>query len=213
MSDFWLTNPALSGYDTTNLTPRGLEVTDGPYKNAALTARWKRVGNALENDAMSPNERTERVESALSKDLPKEFRALVQELAQCVKNLDEGSPRSAVSDIFENHPTSPLANTLKLFLNSNLTRPMEASMILDCAVDNTIKKEMYSARNHMVEESMHARDRRELTADRYYTVLTRLDETMNGINVSKLRDDVMTNKTPPRATLVKKTGIDDGPLI
>ncbi|MGD9683527.1 MAG: hypothetical protein AB7W16_20365 [Candidatus Obscuribacterales bacterium] len=188
-------------------------MTDGPFKNAALTARWKKVGNALENDAVSPDERTERTERALSKDLPKEFRALVQELASFLKNLPEGSPRSAVEDIFDKHPTSPLANTLQLFLSANLSRPMDTNMAFECALDNTIKKEMYSARNRMLEESLLARDRRDLLPDRFTTVITRLDETINSLSVLRLRDDVLTNKTVPRAAFAKRTGLDDGPSI
>ncbi|MBL0185193.1 MAG: hypothetical protein IPP97_05660 [Candidatus Obscuribacter sp.] len=188
-------------------------MTDGPFKNAGLTARWKKVGNALENDAVSSDERTERTERALSKDLPKEFRALVQDLASGLKNLPEGSPRLAVEDIFDKHPTSPLANTLHLFLSSNLSRPMDTIMAFECALDNTIKKEMYSARNRMYEESLLARDRRDLASDRFATVVTRLDETMNSISVSRLRDDVLTNKTAPRAAFAKRTGLDDGPSI
>lgn len=188
-------------------------MTDGPFKNAALTARWKKVGNALENDAVSPDERTERTERALSKDLPKEFRALVQDLASCLKNLPEGSPRSAVEDVFDKHPTSPLANTLQLFLSANLSRPMDTNVAFECSLDSTIKKEMYSARNRMFEESLLARDRRDLPSDRFTTVITRLDEAINGVSVSRLRDDVLTNKTAPRAAFAKRTGLDDGPSI
>lgn len=214
MSGFFLTDLTLSDYDVTNLTPGGVKVTDGPFKNSALSARWKKVGNALESDAVSADERAERAERALSKDLPKEFRRLVQDIAKCVQNMPhEGSPRSAIEAIFDRHPTSPLANTLHQFLSSNLSRVMERKMAFECALDSTIKKEMYAARNRMVEESMHARDRRDLATDRYMTVLSRLDDTMNAVSVSRLRDDVLTNKTAPRAAFAKKTGLDDGPPL
>jgi hypothetical protein len=90
---------------------------------------------------------------------------------------------------------------------------METNMAFECALDNTIKKEMYSARNRMYEESLLARDRRDLPPDRFTTVTTRLDETINSISVSRLRDDVLANKTAPRAAFAKRTGLDDGPSI
>ena len=187
-------------------------MTDGPYKNAALTERWKKFGNALDNDAMSRDERTQRAERALSKDLSQEFRALVQELnCYVTKPQLDLQPRVMVQEIFDKHPRSPLADTLQRFFSANLARPMTIETAFSLALDSTIRKEQHNIRNRMIEETMYARDRGDLAPGRYPTIIERLGEV--AINVSRMCDDVLTNKTAPRAALAKMAGLDDGPSI
>jgi len=188
-------------------------MTDGPFKNAALLGRWKKFGNAADNDATSPSELIERAERALSKDLPKEFRALVHDLARFAAEESHGKPRVSINEVFERHSMSPLSDTLKRFLTPDLERPIELKTALDRALDNTIRKEQNSIRSRLIEESMHARERKDLVANRYSTVVRRLENAINSVNISSLREDVLRNKTAPRLAFAKQTGIDDGPSI
>jgi hypothetical protein len=189
-------------------------MTDGPFKNAVLTGRWKRFGESLLNDAMSPDERCERAEHALSKDLTPQFRALVSDVDQFI-NLPQQAllPRSAVEAIFDKHARSPLTDTLQRFFSANLARPMAIEIAWNLALDSTIKREAGDIRMRIVEECMHARDRKELPGAQYSRAIERLNESIESIKLSKMRADLTTNKSAPRAALAKQVGLDDGPNL
>lgn len=186
-------------------------MTDGPFKNAALSSRWKRYGDALINDAMSSNERTERVHSAILKDLcTKESRALITELDTYVKRLQKDLlPREAVNAIFDKHPKTPQADILQKFLSANLARPMGVESAWHFAFDSFVKHEAYGTENRMVEQCMSARDRGDLP--NYSKAVERNHEAFAGLNHGRIRDDLLSGKSASKFAIAKHSSIDDGP--
>lgn len=188
-------------------------MTDGPFKNAQLSGRWKRYGNSLANDSMSSNERTERVQSAILRDLcTKETRALVTELDAYVKRLQKDLfPRVAVNEIFDRHPTTPQSDTLRKFFSANLAKPMGVEGAWQFAFDSFVRHEAYGTKNRMFEECMSARDRGDLRGAKYSKAIRRNDEAFAALDLPKIRDHVLSGKSAPRMAVQKKTGIEDGP--
>jgi len=188
-------------------------MTDGPFKNADLSGRWKRYGNSLTNDSMSSQDRTERVHSAILRDLcTKETRELVVALDTYVKRLQKDLfPRVAVDEIFNNHARTPQSDTLQKFFSANLARPMAIESAWQLAFDSFVRHEAYGTKNRMLEECMNARDRGDLRGAKYSKAIRRHDEAFAALDLSKIRDHALSGKSASRIVVQKKTGIEDGP--
>jgi len=188
-------------------------MTDGPFKNAELSGRWKRYGNSLGNDSMSSNERTERVHSAILKDLcTKETRTLIVELDTYVKRLQKDLfPRVAVDEIFDSHARTPQSDTLQKFFSANLARPMGIETAWQLAFDSFVRHEAYGTKNRMLEECISARDRGDLRGAKYSKAINRHDEAFAALDLPRIRDHVLSGKSASKMALQKKTGIEDGP--
>ncbi len=188
-------------------------MTDGPFKNAALSARWKKCGEALANDAMSRDERVEYVHNAIMRDLcTKETRALVRELEQYVQRVQKDLfPRNAVDAIFNEHPPTPQSDILQRCVNANLARPMPVEQAFQLAFDSFVIHEAASSRNRMIEESHSSLARGDMKIADLPKILDRNNETFNEVDYGKIRDDVLSGKRPSRVAIAKKIGVNEGP--
>lgn len=187
-------------------------MTDGPFKNTKLPDRWKKYGDDLVSNAKSSSERTERVESAILRDLcTKETRALVIEIDTYVKRLQQDLiPRATVDAIFERHPTTPQSDSLRRFFTAYL-----ANSSLETAwqfgFDRWVKTEASRTQNRLVEHCISARDRGDLDRAKYPAAIERHEKAFAGIDYNKIRDGFFGAKRPAKAGIAKKTGLDDGP--
>ena len=120
-------------------------MTDGPFKNAKLSSNLKKFGNSLTNDAIGPEERVERAESALLRDLPKSFRQLIYKAEDLIKNASsDSSARQAVQALFEKHQSTPFADTLQRYFKAYISRPIAIATAWTYALDSMIKKDRKS---------------------------------------------------------------------
>lgn len=187
-------------------------MTDGPFKNAGLASHWKKFGDSLVSDAVSRDERTERAERALMRDLPKSFRQLIHEVDQSIqKSHADVSARQAIDELFDKHQTTPFSDTLRRYFKVYISKPIPLHTAWILAIDSTIKRENGKIRIRMTEELMHARDRKQLSRADFDKASINLG-CLDDIKVANIREDLRANKTAPKAALAKKRGNDDGPI-
>ncbi len=188
-------------------------MTDGPFKNTKLPDRWKKYGDDLVSDAKSSNERTERAQSAILRDLcTKETKALVIELDTYVKRLQQNlMPRVTVDAIFEKHPTTPQSDSLhRIFSGYLVNSSLETAWKL--GFDKWVKTEASRIQNRMVEHCITARDRGDLKREKYPVAIERHNEAFAGVDYNKIHDGFFGSKSLSKAcAIAKKTGNDDGP--
>lgn len=189
-------------------------MTDGPFRNAELSSRWKRYGKDLVSDAVSPEERATQACHSMIGDLDmKAFRPLFGELkAHAERPQMDLDPVTMVDAIFDNHPTSPLADTLQRHLTANLRDRVPPEKALDQALNSTAKEWVSATKNRLDEECIRARELGDMSREDYRKGIERNRETFAAIKPSKLCDALATgNKRAFSQAVQKKAGVDEGP--
>lgn len=189
-------------------------MTDGPFRNAELSSRWKRYGQDLVSDAVNAEERTMQACHSMIGDVDmKAFSPLFSDLKAHAErmqlNLD---PVSAVETIFENHPTSPLADALNRHLIANLRDQMPIDEALNRSLESTAKEWIDTTKNRLDEECIRARELGDMKREDYHKGIERNHETFAAIKPNELCDALATgNKSAFRQAVQKKAGVDEGP--
>lgn len=189
-------------------------MTDGPFRNAELTSRWKRYGQDLVSEAVSPEERTTQACHSMIGDVDmKAFSPLFGELkAHAERPQMDLDPVTAIESIFDNHPTSPLADTLQRHLIANLCDQMPLEKALDQALDGTAKEWIGTTKNRLDEECIRARELGDMSREDYSKGIERNRETFGAIKPNELCDALAKgNKHAFRQAVQKKAGVDEGP--
>lgn len=189
-------------------------MTDGPFRNAELSSRWKRYGQDLVSDAVSPEERTTQACHSMIGDLDmKAFSPLFGDLkAHAERPQMDLDPVTELETIFDNHPTSPLADTLQRHLIANVRDQMPLEKALDQALDSTAKEWIGTTKNRLDEECIRARELGDMSREDYSKGIERNRETFAAIKPKELCDALATgNKRAFRQAVQKKTGVDEGP--
>lgn len=189
-------------------------MTDGPFRNAELSSRWKRYGQDLVSDAASPEERTTQACHSMIGDVDmKAFSPLFDELkAHAERPQMDLDPVTAVETIFENHSTSPLADALHRNLIANFRDQISPEKALDQALDSTAKEWIGTTKNRLDEECIRARELGDMSREDYRKGIERNSETFAAIKSSELCDALATgNKRAFRQAVQKKAGVDEGP--
>lgn len=189
-------------------------MTDGPFRNAELSSRWKRYGQDLVSDAVSPEERTMQACHSMIGDVDmKAFSPLFGDLkAHAERPQMDLDPVTAIETIFDNHPTSPVADTLQRHLIANLRNQMPLEKALDQALDSTAKEWIGATKNRLDEECIRARELGDMSREDYSKGIERNRETFAAIKPSELCDALaMGNKRAFRQAVQKKAGVDEGP--
>jgi hypothetical protein len=189
-------------------------MTDGPFRNAELSSRWKRYGQELVSDAASTEERAAQAcHSMIGGVDMKAFSPLFGELkAYAERSQMDLDPATAIEAIFENHPTSPLVDTLQKHLVANLRDRIRSEKALDVALESTAKEWVGTAKNRIDEECIRARDLGDMSPEDYSKGIERNRETFAAINPSEVCSALVTgNKRAFSQALRKKDGLDEGP--
>ena len=99
-------------------------MTDGPFKNAVLSSRWKQYGKDLVSDAASSEERAAQACHSILGDVDlKALGPLLSALkAQAQRTQMDLDPVSSVEAVFESHAKSPLTDILQKHLIANPPR-------------------------------------------------------------------------------------------
>jgi len=189
-------------------------MTDGPFRNAELSSRWKRYGQELVSDVASMEERTAQACHSMIGDVDmKAFSPLFRDLqahAECPQM--ELDPVTAIETIFDNHLTSPLADTLQRHLIANLRDQIPLEKALDQALDSTAKEWIDTTKNRLDEECIRARELGDMSREDYNKGIERNRETFAAIKPNEFCDALATgNKGAFSQTLRKKAGVDEGP--
>jgi hypothetical protein len=189
-------------------------MTDGPFRNAELSSRWKRYGQELVSDAASPEERTTHACHSMIGDVDmKAFSPLFDELKAHAENPQmDLDPVTTVETIFENHSMSPLADALQRNLIANFRDQIAPEKALDQALDSTAKEWIGTTKNRLDEECIRARELGDMSREDYRKGIERNRETFAAIKPSELGDALATgNKRAFRQAVQKKAGVDEGP--
>ena len=189
-------------------------MTDGPFKNTLLSSRWKRYGEDLVSDAVSPNERTKQACHCMIGDVNiREFSPLIGELkAHAERPQMDLDPVTAIEIIFDNHPISPLTDNLQRHLVANLRDQLPPDKALDQALHSTANEWIDTTKNRLDEECIRARELGDMSREDYHKGIERNHETFAAIKPSELCDALATgNKRAFTQALQKKVGLDEGP--
>lgn len=189
-------------------------MTDGPFRNAELSSRWKRYGQDLVSDAANPEERmTQACHSMIGDVDMKAFSPLFGDLkAHAGRAQMDLDPVAGVETIFDNHPTSPLADALQRHLIANLRDQVPLEKALDQSLDSTVKEWIDTTKNRLNEECIRAREHGDMKREDYHKGIERNRETFAAIKPNELCDALATgNKRAFRKAVQKKAGVDEGP--
>lgn len=187
-------------------------MTDGPFRNSALSNKWKQYGRDLVNDAASRDERAKQAcHSMLGAIDMKAFDRLYRELdSRASRDQMDLDSVAATEAIFDSNERSPFGDALERNLLCNLREGMSERKSLDAALGSAVSELLENARNRIHEECLRARDVRDMSQSDFAKGVQRNRETFanieNGSICAALENG---NKNAFRRTA--RTDVNDGP--
>ncbi|MBB4123637.1 hypothetical protein [Martelella radicis] len=185
-------------------------MTDGPFRNSALTTRWKHYGQDLVSDAVSKEERVTQACHSVLGDI-KSFDRLYAELdARASRDQMDLDSVAATETIFDNNERSALGDALERNLLCNLREGIPERKSLDLALGQAVGEFLASAKNRIDEECIRARDVGDMSRSDFTKGLQRNRETFAAIDVGSVCAALENgNKNAFRRTARKD--VNDGP--
>ncbi|WP_244467744.1 hypothetical protein [Pseudorhizobium banfieldiae] len=187
-------------------------MTDGPFRNSALSNKWKQYGRDLVNDAASLDERAKQAcHSVLSAIDMKAFDRLYRELdSRASRDQMDLDSVAATESIFDNYERSSLSDALERNLLSNLREGMSERKSLDAALGSAVSELLENAENRIHEECLRARDVGDMSPADFAKGVQRNRETFASIDVGGVCAALENgNKNAFRRTA--RTDVNDGP--
>ena len=187
-------------------------MTDGPFRNSALSSRWKQYGRDLVNDAVSQDERIKQAcHSVLGSIVMKAFDRLYRELeARASRDQMDLDAAAATETVFDNHERSTISDALERNLLCNLRDGIPERKSLDLAVESTVSEILGNAKNRIDEECIRAREAGDMSRSDFVKGVERNREAFAGIDVGSLCAAIENgNKNAFRRTARKD--VNDGP--
>jgi hypothetical protein len=189
-------------------------MTDGPFRNSALSSRWKQYGGDLISDATSPEERTAQACYSMLGDVDvNAISSLLKELktsARCTQM--ELDPVVPVDAIFGSYSPSPLADTIQKHLAAKLRDQIPPEVALDQALTSSITEWIGTTKNRMDDECISAHARGDMSREDYRKGLERNRKTFAAISPGVLCVPLASgNKRAFKRAIQKKDGVDEGP--
>ena len=185
-------------------------MTDGPFRNSALSTRWKQYGQDLVSDAASQDERVKQACHSVFGDI-KFFDRLYGELdARTSREKMDLDSVAATETIFDNNERSTMSDTLERNLLCNLREGMPERKSLDLALEQAVGEILANAKNRIDEECIRARDVGDMSRSDFSKGLQRNRETFAAIDVGSVCAALENgNKDAFRRTMRKD--VNDGP--
>lgn len=188
-------------------------MTDGPFKNLKLGSCWKRLAEAVQNDAASQAECGAFASDALTRHLlTKEHAKALQELdAHSSHGQMELDPYGLVEAIFDRCEKTPFLDALQkelLLRSANDTSLKEAiAPALDAAIDTQIGE----ARNRFQEECIRAQEAGEMSRDAVARAQEKIDSAFDAVDSARVRDALLSgNKDAFESDLGGGDSVDEG---
>ncbi|TXR50494.1 hypothetical protein [Phyllobacterium endophyticum] len=164
-------------------------MTDGPFRNAPLSSRWKRYGQDLVSDAVSKDDRVKQACHSMLGDVDmKAFERLYSELNEKASRdqLDLDCVASTET-IFDTHESSSLSEVLKANMLCNLREKLTERDALDAALASTVLDWIDMTKNRLDEDCIRARDVGDMSRSDYNKGMKRNGETFASIDAAQLR--------------------------
>lgn len=189
-------------------------MTDGPFRNAELSSRWKQYGKDLVSDAVSLDERAAQACHSMigTDDLPAVSTILadIKTRAQ-LPQLDLYAV-SSMETLFESHPRSPLTHMLEKHLMANLRDQLPLDVALEQALPSTVSDWVGITKNRLDEECIRARDHGDMNESDYRKSIERNRETFASIDTDAVCGALIVgDKHAFKQIQQKKAGVDEGP--
>lgn len=187
-------------------------MTDGPFRNSALSNKWKQYGQDLVSDAISHDERVKQAcHSVLGAIDMKAFERLYRELdARASRDQMDLDAVAATETIFDNCERTTLSDTLERHLLCNLREGLPERKSFDLALERAVSEILDNAKNRIDEECIRARDTGDMSRSDFHKGLERNKETFEGVDAASLCTALENgNKNAFRRTARRDT--DDGP--
>ncbi|MBT5414519.1 MAG: hypothetical protein HOH66_10215 [Rhodospirillaceae bacterium] len=189
-------------------------MTDGPFRNAELSSRWKRYGDDLVSDATSLEERTAQACHSMLGDV--DLTAVSTILGNIIDHTERPQMDldlvSSIDALFDPHLKSPLTDLLQKHVTTNLRDQMPLATAVDQALQSTVEDWIGITKNRLDEECIRARDLGDLNEKGYSNGIERNREAFAAIASDALCDALTSgNKRAFRRALEKRTSVDDGP--
>ena len=189
-------------------------MTDGPFRNANLSNRWKQYGKDLVNDAVSSKERAAQACHSMLDDVDaKEIGSLLSALKGYAQSPQfDLDPISSAEAILDRHPKSLLPDILQKHLIANLQDQMPSDQALSRALPSAVADWVAITNNRLDEECIRARDLGHMNQEHYRKGIYRNRETFDGIGTNALCDALLSgNPSAFKQAIRKKAGVDEGP--
>ena len=189
-------------------------MTDGPFKNAALSSRWKQYGKDLVSDAASSEERASQACLSMLGEVDMQaFESLMSELsAHAQRPQMHLDPVSSVEAIFESHEKSQLSGIFQKHLIANLRDPVLVERPVDQALQGAVAELTDITRNRLDEECIRARDLGDMSHENCRKGIERNHEAFDAIRKKSLCDALVAgNLRAFKPATRKKVGVDEGP--
>lgn len=188
-------------------------MTDGPFKNLKLGSCWKRLEEAVQNDAASPEECGAFASDALIRHLvTKEHDKVLQEIDA---HLDRGQleldPLGSVEAIFDRCEKTPF---LDVFQKELLYQTASDTPLGDAkvpALDSAIDTQIGELRNRFHEECIRAQEAGEISRDAADRARQKIDSAFDAVESGKVRDALLAGKKDAfEKDLDRIDGVDEG---
>ena len=189
-------------------------MTDGPFRNATLSSRWKQYGKDLVNDAVSSEERAAQARRSMLGDVDaKAIGSLLSTLKEDAQHPQvDLDPISSAEAIFDRYTKSPVTDTLQKHLIANLRDQIPNGHALDQALWSTVTEWTAITKNRLDEECIRARDLGDMSHEHYRKGIDRNQETFDGIRTNELYHALLSGSPSAfNQASRKKTGVDEGP--
>jgi hypothetical protein len=188
-------------------------MTDGPFGNLKLGSCWKRLVEAVQNDAASAAECGAFASDALTRHLvTKEHAKALEELeAHFGQSQMELDLLGSIEAIFERCEKTPFLDTFQkelLFRIASGLRPGEATAL---ALDAAINSQIGQARNRFQEECIRALETGEMSRELAERAQKKIDSAFNAVDGAKVRDALLAGKEDTfEKDLGRGDGVDEG---
>ena len=189
-------------------------MTDGPFRNANLSGRWKRFGDDLVSDASSASERSAQASHSMLGDMDwSTVSPLLRDLTALFEDrqLDLDAVARA-SAIFGKHPKTPFLESLRRHVAASLREGNYGSDAIAQALNRSVRDWTGMARSRIEEECIRARDTGDMTWDNYRKGVARAREAFDGIECGQIARALLAGdrRAFSQAT-TRAVGVDEGP--
>lgn len=188
-------------------------MTDGPFKNLKLGSCWKRLAEAVQNDAASPEECGVVASDGLTRHLAtKEHVKALQEIdAHLGQSQLELDPLGSVEAIFDRWEKTPFLDALQKELQYRAASDTPLGDTIVPALDAAIDTQIGEARNRFHEECIRAQEDGEMSRDAADRARGKVDAAFDAVESEKVRDALLEGRKDAfEKDLGKSDCVDDG---
>ncbi|MGL5445976.1 MAG: hypothetical protein ACRDBL_01550 [Rhabdaerophilum sp.] len=188
-------------------------MTDGPFKNLKLGNCWKRLVDAVQNDAASSEECRAVASDALARHLvTKEHIKAINELdAHLSKGQLELDPVGSIDAIFDRCGKTPFLDALQKELAYRTANDTPLSDAVAPALDAAIALQIGETQSRFHEECIRAYEDGEISRSASDNARRKVDVAFDALDYGKVRTALIEGRKDAfESDFGKSDGVDDG---